>query len=234
MIKIAIYDSGYGGELFADALEEEFPTYKVIRVIDWRNSAKIIKSIKTARQAALESLRPYIGKTDLIVFANFLLSITSLKYFRKHFPNQKFVGFSLPKPHLLRTCRERRTIILSTKALSKSLLFQLYLLKLRSISKIKVANLDAWVEKIDDGELTETKIAHALSKYQNFHPNAIILACSQFIELEPQIKSVFPKRLKTFKYHKVLIGNIRTALQIFDYQRKTSGLKSRPEFPSKA
>ena len=70
MLKIVIFDSGYGGEFFADRLKAELPIVEIIRVIDWRNAEKILSSPRDARNIARDSLRPYIGKVDLIIFAN--------------------------------------------------------------------------------------------------------------------------------------------------------------------
>ena len=52
MLKIVIFDGGFGGELFADQLEAELDVVEVIRVIDWRNAEKILKSRREARIAA--------------------------------------------------------------------------------------------------------------------------------------------------------------------------------------
>ena len=41
MLKIVVFDSGFGGELFADIIEEELPVVEVIRVIDWRNAKEL-------------------------------------------------------------------------------------------------------------------------------------------------------------------------------------------------
>ena len=91
MIKVIVFDSGYGGELFADLLEESIPILEVIRVIDWRNADKILSSAKTARKIAETALRPYLGKVDLIIFANYLLTITSLKYFSHKYKEQNSI-----------------------------------------------------------------------------------------------------------------------------------------------
>ena len=92
MLKIVVLDSGFGGELFADKLKENLQVMEIIRVIDWRNADKYMHGKREARHAAEEALRPYIGRVDLIIIANFLLSITSLKYFRRKYKNQRFVG----------------------------------------------------------------------------------------------------------------------------------------------
>ena len=34
MLKIVVFDGGYGGEFFADKLKEELPVVEIIRVID--------------------------------------------------------------------------------------------------------------------------------------------------------------------------------------------------------
>ena len=98
MLKVVVYDGGYGGELFADYLEENLPIVEVIRVIDWRNASAITKSARSARRTAKAALSPYLGQVDLIIFANHLLSITGLRYFRRHYPNQKFLGLHLEPP----------------------------------------------------------------------------------------------------------------------------------------
>ena len=52
MLKVVIFDSGYGGEFFADKLEEEVPVIEVVRVIDWRNASQILSGPRSARKAA--------------------------------------------------------------------------------------------------------------------------------------------------------------------------------------
>ena len=44
MIKIVIFDSGYGGELLADYLESELPVVNIVRVIDWHHAEEIQSS----------------------------------------------------------------------------------------------------------------------------------------------------------------------------------------------
>ena len=69
MLKVVVFDNGYGGEFFADLLKEELPVIEIIRVIDWRHAKEIQESPRKARQLAKDALRPYIGRVDLIIFA---------------------------------------------------------------------------------------------------------------------------------------------------------------------
>lgn len=83
MLKVVVYGCDYGAELFADRLEAELPVIEVIRVINWRPNEPTRQRFAKlrARKLAEKTLRPYIGKVDLIIFADLFLSTTSLKYF---------------------------------------------------------------------------------------------------------------------------------------------------------
>lgn len=212
MLKIVVFDGGYGGELFADRLEEELPIVKVIRVIDWRNADKFLKNSHTARRAAMNALRPYIGRVDLIVFANHLLSATSLKFFQRKYKNQKFLGFSLPQPT---TFLNRPTVILTTKALTRTISYYNYLFRLKRTTN--TICLDAWSNLIDDGELTEQIV---FREFQNFYerykyrPQEVILICSQFNDAIKDLKKVLGQNIKIHDSYQDAITNIGKILRI--------------------
>ena len=165
MLKVVVYDSSYGGELFADYLEQELPIVEIIRVIDWRNADPILRSPHKARALAKTALRPYFGKVDLIIIANYLISQTSLRYFKRRYKNQTFLGFSLKKPD---SFTRRDTLVLTTKALSRTPSYWKYIHSLRRHAKTII--VDNWAEKIDDGELTieeiKTTLISLISKFK--------------------------------------------------------------------
>lgn len=220
MLKIVVYDGGYGGEAFADQLEESLPTVEIIRVIDWRSSDELLKSSKSARHTALEALRPYIGRVDLIILANHLLTTTSLKYFSRKFKKQKFIGLKLPE---LDTFIARPTIILSTKALSKTINYHNYLFRLRR--KADTICLDDWLPLIDDGELTNRMINRELKKFYIKHhyvPTEVILACSHFHDIVPNLRKVMGQNLKI---HDSFENTIRDACKVLKIRGGT-GVKN--------
>ena len=209
MLKIVVYDGGYGGELFADKLEEELPVVEVIRVIDWRSAEKLTASPKSARNTAVEALRAYIGRVDLIILANHLLAATSLKYFVKKYKNQKFIGLGLPEPS---TFVDRPTAVLTTKALSKTISYRNYLFKLKR--KTATLCLDSWLPLIDDGELTNRMINREFEKFylkNHYKPAEVILACSHFSDIIPNLKTVIDKNLKV---HDSFMDTIKDACKI--------------------
>lgn len=196
MLKVVIFDSGYGGELFADLLEEVIPVVEVIRVIDWRNADEILSSAKAARKIAEIALKPYIGKVDLIVFANYLLSATSLKYFNHKYKNQKFIGLSFKKPD---TFIKKDLIILTTRAVARTLAYRKFVFQLDR--KVKTVTLDTWPGLIDDGELSDQEIHMTIDESitdGHIQPEEMILACSQFNDIKSEIKKGFDRKFKIY------------------------------------
>lgn len=194
MLKVVVFDSGYGGELFADYLQENLPILQVVRVIDWRNSSIINTKYKEARKITESALLPYINKVDLIIFANHLLSVTSLKYFKRKYPYQKFIGIEFPR---LKASNEREVLILATKAITKTINYYNYLFRLKR--KTKTIILDAWPDMIDNGELERCEILNTVKNFaarEKIIPNDIILACTHFSEIKPELRSCFSGRVK--------------------------------------
>lgn len=188
MLKIVVFDSGYGGELLADYLEAELPVMEVIRIIDWKNANMYQKNVKRMRQYTDRAIRPYIGKVNLIIFANYYLATTSLKYFQRKYKNQQFIGLELHHP-----CNFRyQTHILTTKSLAKTLSYKFFVHKIKG----KTVILDDWPILIDDGELGHAKIRRDLSSVRKCKASQIILACSQFVELEDEFRRVLGHNLK--------------------------------------
>ena len=187
MLKIAVFDTGYGGELFADRLEQELPVVEVIRIIAWRNAKRIEEHPFTARKLTEESLRPYIGNVDLLVIANYQISATCLSYFRRKYPNQKFIGFSLNPERIVK----RPTIILTTRSTTKNLTYFTVARRL----KAKTICLDNWPLLIDDGELTDdnfkTDLEPALKHITIPKTCQIFLACGQFNDCIQKFRQIF-------------------------------------------
>ncbi len=184
--KVVVFDNGYGGELFADYIEEEVPIVEVIRVIDWLGSANFYKSSYQARSEALSSLRPYVGRVDLIVVANHLVSETSLKFLQRKYPNQKFSGFTMEKP---RTSKAERALILTTKA-SRSTL-EYHAIRRRLKLKTREFECDHWAKLIDEGKITKEVIKEDLAKFADFKPQLIIIGCAQLVEIKPILRKIY-------------------------------------------
>lgn len=212
MLKIAVFDGGYGGDFFADWLKEEIPVIEIDRVIDWRNAETILTSPREARKVAAAALDEYIGRVDLVVFANHLITATSLKYFRRKYEAQKFIGFELTKPDRF---IKRKVLILTTKAVSKTICYHNYIFHLKT--KTKTLCLDDWPALIDDGELSEEKITNTIEaflKKEKFQPEEIVLACSQFQDIKPTLTKIFGKKVRIYDSYDQTLRQICKALRL--------------------
>ncbi len=191
MLKIVVFDSGYGGEFFADFLKGELPIVEIIRVIDWRHAEQIQNNPKSAREFAKTALRPYIGRVDLIIFANFFLTATSLKHFKRNYKNQKFIGLKPEIPN-----GSESALILATKSLTRTINYYNYIFHLQC--KTKTITLDTWPAKIDDGELAFDEICQTLLPQLKDQPSDVILACSQFYDIKNELKKIFGCKVKIY------------------------------------
>ncbi|MBQ3433004.1 hypothetical protein IJG22_01765 [Candidatus Saccharibacteria bacterium] len=195
MLKVVVIDSGYGGEFFADRFEDEVNVVDIIRVIDWRHDKQYLTSPKTARNLASTALCLYIGKVDLIILANHLLSSTSLRYFRRKYPEQKFIGLKLKQPDCF---AKKNILILTTKALTKTMEYHGFLFALKR-HRVKTLVVDDWPSKIDEGELGFSDIEKTIMDFTNKKgvvPDEIILGCSQFEDIKPALKRLFGRKVK--------------------------------------
>lgn len=212
MLTALIFDSGYGGEFFADRLTAEIPVIDVIRIIDWHHADQYLGGARQSRKLAEDAIRPYIGRVDVIVFANHLLTATSLKYFRRKYPNQKFIGLSLKAPD---TFIKRDVAIITTKALSKTMGYHGFIYHLKR--RVKTIVVDTWPIKIDEGELTYQEIANTISEFftkKNIHPQEIILANSQLEDIKPALKKLLGQNIKIYSSFDDAIREIVKTLRI--------------------
>ncbi len=179
MRKILIYDSGVGGELFADLIEERLgPGVSIKRVIDWQDADKLTRP-RVSREVLESSIRPYIGKVDLIFIANYYLSITNLRYLKRKYPKQLFMGFDLPD---CRGMEEKNVLILTTKQVRKTFTFFKYQRKFKG--KKKILTFDKWPKRIDDGELSLREVKKMIQPaIKELKPQIIVLTDANFSDL---------------------------------------------------
>ena len=212
MLKVAVFDGGYGGDFFADWLKEEMPVIEINRVIDWRNAEAILTNPRLARKMAALALDEHIGKVDLVVFANHLITATSLRYFKRKYKTQKFVGFELIKPDRF---IKRKVLVLTTKAMSRTICYHNYILQLKT--KTRTLCLDDWPALIDDGELSDEDVIKTIETFlekERFRPEEIVLACSQFQDIKPALAKHFGKKVRIYDSYDRTLRQICKTLRL--------------------
>lgn len=186
MLKVVVFDSGWGGESFANYLEAELPVVDVIRVIDWRHAPYNELGVEEVLRHTEEALLPYIGTVDVIILASYEATISALKYLRGKYPKQKFLGADF---EIFREDNGTKFLVLTTDFVAKS--------KFYSLEKEKSSNknfseiiCNTWPQLIDDGELTKDMIRQKVVGFKDVYADAVILGCTQFSDVRDDIAEV--------------------------------------------
>lgn len=199
MIKIIVFDSGWGGEIFADKLKEAVPVVEIERVIDWRR-APYSKCGRTEICTMTEkALLPYIGEVDVIVLASYAVSVAALSYLKWKYPHQKFVGFQskmcvdVAKIHHGSDCK---IMVLATGVVRESVEFNRdrnILIKMDA--KLIEPNCTEWSTLVDDGEMTEERFRMELGHLADERIDIIMPYATGFMDMKPIFESVYGRRV---------------------------------------
>ena len=185
MLKVAIFDSGWGGEMFADFVEQELATVEVIRVIDWRHAPYCRRKEAEVRGLMEQALKPYIGRVSVIVIASNLASAVGLEYLRRKYPGQKFTGFEIGLTHRLQA---KRIVVITTRMVRKTKQYKKFLRKMDA--RVMTVECDDWISLIDDGEMTKEKIKEKLEETIKLSPEVAIFGCTHLNEEKKTIEKV--------------------------------------------
>lgn len=212
MLKVVVFDSGWGGELFADTLEEQIPTIEVTRVIDWRNAPYSARGRTDICLMAERALMPYIGKVNLIVLASYAVTGAALFYLRWKYPEQKFVGFC---PEMGRRLKDYtgRVMVLATGATRTSQDFQD---EYRSLKRFELIEPDCteWIQLVDDGEMTEDRLRQTLGWAANEPPDVILFYSTNFVDLKPAFSHIYGRKVRLVDEFSKVVNETCRALRL--------------------
>ena len=189
MRKVLIFDSGWGGELFANYLEEELAIIEVVRVIDWKNGPYCQYNEEVICRLAEESLKRYIGKVEVIVLASYTITVAALEYLRERYPNQKFVGFDLRLSRMLRrTAMNKKVMILATEMVRESLEYGVERQRLDRFEVVE-PNCEKWLQKTNEGKISEELIRKELCQAKKV--DVVLLYCTNFVEMKDVLERIY-------------------------------------------
>lgn len=164
MLKIVVFDGGWGGELVASFLQHELEMVSVTKVIDWLNVPYETKTAAEIYILAQKYLAPFIGKVDLIVLGGYTVSV-ALEQLRSQYPQQKFVGMGISYNYLLKLRQPPNQIALlcNSSLVETSLCTDLqdYLPE----STLIIPDSSGWEELINTGEMTSAVLRTELQDY---------------------------------------------------------------------
>ena len=154
MLKIAVFGVGRGGEAVARYLTTELATVEIVEVIDWSNPSGAYVDQKEMYQAAYYFLSPYIGKVDLVILADYTLSLV-INSLRAQWLEQKIIGMEVDFRHIPKTCQGANVVTL----LANELLFQSKLgeqtCRQLSYADVILPDCSGWERLIDTGDMSK-------------------------------------------------------------------------------
>lgn len=154
MLKIVVFDSGWGGELVADFLMRELTTVEVVRAIDWAHAPYCGKSVEEICELADLNLRRFVGEVDLIVLGGYAVSL-ALGYMKEKYPQQKFVGMSINYDMILRSRNFPGQVALLMDRLTSESELRQELRTALPYSTLIIPDCTGWEELINENLMTE-------------------------------------------------------------------------------
>lgn len=210
MLKIVVFDSGWGGELIADYIEEELAVVEVIRVIDWQNAPYANKNQQEILRKVEASLLSYIGRADLIVLGGFVFRFL-IDVLAKRYPEQKFVTVDL-KPMSISLRATHRVMILADQKLKDT---DFYYKIRQSLAMFDVVEpmCNHWTEMIDEGTMTKTILRKELQPFIDKRIDTVLILNTHFWDIEEDLEDVLGYQVRIIDQREALKKNICMALE---------------------
>lgn len=164
MLRIVVFDGGWGGQIVADYLSSELATADVDTVIDWQCAPYEDKDPRLLLTRAKELISTEIGKADLIVLGGYVVSLL-IKDLRAAYPGQKFVGMGINFYRVLKTrCLPECVTIMGDDILQRSTVFERIRQNLPD-STLVFPDCSGWEHLIDIGEMSTDILRYELGDY---------------------------------------------------------------------
>lgn len=164
MLKIVVFDGGWGGEVIADFLESELGVMEIIREIDWANAPYDGKAISEICHLTEKCLTKYFDKVDLIVLAGYATTMAS-DYLQQRHKHQKIVGVGVNFYRILKSGKYPDRV---TAIMNQSLIDTDFCNSLRQnlpYSTIAIPDSSGWEEQANVGDLSAKVLRTDLEAY---------------------------------------------------------------------
>ena len=186
-----IFDTGVGGELFADFVENELAIVDVVRELHYElNTNYSLGDLRVMIEAAL--LR-HIGKADVIVIASYELTLAALTFLQRKYPYQKFVGFQ-PRlsDRLDRLPNGKRVMMLASGIVQRS---AAYARELESLERFEVieSEHDDWAE-VEAGMASAEDLRK--ERRRTGTVDAILMYCTDYRYMKKTFEKIYGWNVK--------------------------------------
>ncbi len=212
---IGIFDSGIGGEIVAEAIQDYFPAAKLTVVND---KAHLPYGDKTAMEIIRltdKAIQPLIKeRCDVIVIACNSATTAAIDWLRKTYPTQRFIGIEpmvkpasqLTKSHVIAVC--------ATPATLNSHRYE----RLRENYGAGLAILEPdcsqWAQMIEKNNINLEKIKHVVNDVIHQGADVIVLGCTHYHWIKNYIESVAAGKATVIEPSNAICVRIKTLLTV--------------------
>ncbi len=195
-MKIAVFDTGLGGEIVAKELKKSLPGNAFLVINDRANLPYGNKTAEEIINLTDLAIAPLLSSCNIVVIACNTATTIAIEELRKRHPKTIFVGFEPMIKPAVELTKTGKIAILATPATLKS---QKYLALKREWAKDVVIfepNCSDWAQKLEDNKF-DIKIAQNLTNHLiDQGVDIIALACTHYIKLQPEIQKSASSRAK--------------------------------------
>lgn len=215
--RVVVVDSGWGGEMVADLIEEELAIAEVVRLIDWRNAPYSRRRRGEILELAESLLEPYWRSADAVVLAGYELALVAAELRARH-PEVKIVSFQMEKFLYRWEGRGRRVLFLTDPRLARMDECCEVVAELEaSGATVFVPECTHWTELIDEGEMTPAILAQTLcgaggEDYQS--ADTIFVANTHYWDVVEDVKKLLRCPVKVVDLRQELMDDLCRALEL--------------------
>ncbi len=237
MLKVVVFDGGWGGEVVANYIEKELGVVEVVRVIDWKNTPYDDKTVEEITDLIEDNLRNYLGKVDLIVLGGYATGLATDILNERH-PEQNFVGPKINYDLILRArCYPEQIAVLAGK-ITNNLLVSSEVREKLPDSTLILPDCKGWEELINEDMMTKeilrTELAcdFILGKQrgkacreaekdkendtprEKLKPDAVLILNTHYWELREDLEDIFGWQVRIIDFKQKFLHDICAALKL--------------------
>lgn len=192
---VGVFDSGLGGLSVYREIKKLLPSQKVIYLADHKNAPYGTKKQAEIKKLTVNSIRFLLSRgCDPIVIACNTATTGGMEYYRKKFPGVVFVGVVPPIKPAAKFSKNKKIIMLSTQATSKSKYLRDLINEFAPDCLVWNFGCSELVRAVESGQTSGEKTGHALRKYLEKPlkdgADAVVLGCTHFPFLTAALRKI--------------------------------------------
>lgn len=190
-MKIAVVDTGTGGQVVLNYLKDRFSSDKSLNFqlfIDEKGTPYGNKS-KNQIMAHAFTLLDKIESLGfkVVVIACHTLTLCCIDEIRQRYPKITFVGFE-PAVKMAKLDNSKTLIILATNASKASAKFRKLLEEQAADKKVLLPDCSDWASRIDEGSFDVKKAASTITSGAN--SGTVVLACTHYFSFKKSLEDL--------------------------------------------